>query len=108
MEKNWKNIEGKMRIFKNKSEDGREYFTTTLSTKKEDGTYDNMSVPVSFTKSIDTSNLPDNIDISDGFLTFYKKADGTKCLKVMIMKIVEEQAEYIKLDDLENVDELPF
>lgn len=107
MEKTWKNIDGKMRIFRNKTNDGREYFTTSLSTRKEDGTYSNMSIPVSFAKSIDTSNLPDNINISQGFLTFYEKSDGTKNIKVMIMELVEE-AEYIKLDDLDNTDELPF
>lgn len=107
MEKNWKNIEGKMRVFRNKTSDGKIYFTTSLSTKKEDGSYNNMYIPISFAKTINTDNLDEEIEITKGFLTFYEANDGAKKIKIMIMELAE-QGEYITVDDLDNTDELPF
>jgi len=88
------NINGKTRIFKNEK-DGNVYYTTTLSNKLENGTYDNATVKVQFMKDIEPAE--GNINILDGFITFYRKKDNTLKLKYVIKKYKED-----------TVDNLPF
>lgn len=95
-------VTGKTRIFKNEY-NGNTYYTTSISNKKEDGTYENMSISVQFRKG---QEVEGNIEINDSFLTFYKDKNGMPKIKLVIMEYTKEMT-----DDFVNVpvDEgLPF
>lgn len=114
-------INGETMIFKN------EYgYSTTISNKKQDGTYENMTIPVQFKKDdVEAQNIPTKtkINIKNGFLTFYIGKVGneeTKKVKAMILdyEIVEKKEEdnyqdpFVNIENedsaLLNDDELPF
>ena len=64
-------------------------FSTTISNKKQDGTYDNMSIVVQFKKDDrDAQNIPTKtkINILNGFLTFYYSTSGEKKLKLAVLE----------------------
>lgn len=90
-------IVGKTKIFKNEY-NGNIYYSTSISNKKEDGTYENMSISVQFKKGQETSG---DIEITNSFLTFYKDKNGMPKLKLVIM-------EYTKEDIIVETEELPF
>lgn len=64
-------------------------FSTTISNKKEDGTYENMFIPVNFKRDISVPNKT-KINILDGFLSFYKTRDGLPKIKAVIMSFEQE------------------
>ena len=94
---------GKTRVFKN-DYNGNTYYTTSISNKKEDGTYENMSISVQFRKG---QEVEGNIEINDSFLTFYKDKNGMPKIKLVIMEYTKAMT-----DDFVNVsvdeEELPF
>lgn len=89
-------VSGKTRIFKNEF-GGNTFYKTSISRKLEDGTYENMTVNVQFRKGEETEG---EIEIKDGFLTFYKDKNSMPKLKVVILDYAQE---YIPLKD-----EAPF
>lgn len=91
-------ISGETMIFSNDKG-----FSTTISNKKEDGTYENMFIPVNFRKDISVPNKT-KINVLDGFLSFYKTKDGLPKIKAVIMNF--EQVG----QDVESIDkrDLPF
>lgn len=95
-------ITGKTMIFKNDYGN----YSTSISNKKEDGTYESMYVPVTFKKGVNIPNKT-KIDILDGFLSFYIDKENNKHLKLVILNFKESENEnngtYI-----EDTDELPF
>lgn len=93
---------GKCRVFKN-DYNGNIFYTTSISNKKEDGTYENMSISVQFRKG---QEVEGNIEINDSFLTFYKDKNGMPKIKLVIMEYTKAMT-----DDFVNVpvdEELPF
>lgn len=89
-------INGETMIFKN------EYgYSTTISNKKQDGTYENMTIPVQFKKDdVEAQNIPTKtkINIKNGFLTFYVGKVGNeevKKVKAVILdyEIIEKKEE---------------
>jgi hypothetical protein len=94
-------VTGKTRIFKNEY-NGRLNYTTSISNKKEDGTYEKMYLSVQFKKGQETEG---NIEIKDGFLSFYKTKEGLPKLKVVILDYTKEDGDYITLPSDEP---LPF
>ena len=76
-------------------------FSTTISNKKEDGTYENMFIPVNFKKGIEVPNKT-KINVLDGFLSFYKTKDGLPKIKAVIMSFeqVGQATETINSSDL--------
>ena len=95
-------VTGKTRVFKN-DYNGNTYYTTSISNKKEDGTYENMYISIQFKKGMEVEG---NIDITDSFLTFYKDKNGIPKIKLVIMEYTKAMT-----DDFVNVpiDEgLPF
>lgn len=92
-------ITGQTIIFKN----DRGY-STTISNKKEDGTYENMFIPVNFKRGIEVPNKT-KINVINGFLSFYKTKDGLPKVKMVIMDF--EQAEENQYE-LSSDDDLPF
>lgn len=107
MEKRWNDINGKMRVFKKEFE-GRTSYSTSLSNKKEDGTYENMYLTVQFKKD----NQPNvgekglDINIKNGFVSFFKTNDGNTRLKLVITEYTsnDNDGEFLTVSD----EELPF
>lgn len=109
------NITGKTTIFKN--EKGQ--YSTSISNKKEDGSYDNMYITVNMPKGVELENKT-KIEITKGFLSFYKTKEGLPKLKVVIQEFktetdiekAEEQYAKEEREAIQNednfVDDLPF
>ena len=72
-------VTGETMIFKNDIG-----YSTSISNKKEDGTYENMSISVNFRKGVELENKT-KINITDGFLSFYKTKNDEKRLKLVVM-----------------------
>lgn len=94
------NVTGKVRIFKN----DRGY-VTSISNKKEDGSWENMYIPVTIDKKLKQVENNTNINITSGFLTFWKDKNGLAHPKVVIMGYQEGSVNVVANDpDLD----LPF
>lgn len=89
-------ITGEVIIFKN--EQGN--YSTSISNKKEDGTYENMYIAVNFRKGIEVENKT-KINIKDGFLSFYMTKEGFPKIKIVVMSfdIKQEDVGYISVDE---------
>lgn len=94
-------VTGKTRIFKNEF-NGKVNYSTSISNKKEDGTYDKMYLSVQFKKGMETEG---DIDIKDGFLSFFKTKEGLPKLKLVILDYAKEQNDFI---DVPDGSDLPF
>lgn len=94
-------ITGETMIFKNDIG-----YSTSISNKKEDGTYENMSISVNFRKGVILENKT-KINITDGFLSFYKTKNDEKRLKLVVMDFETNE---ISFESNYNYDEnsLPF
>ena len=95
-------IKGKTMIFKN----DRGY-STTISNKKEDGSYENMFIPVNFKKGIEVPNKT-KIDVKNGFLSFFKTKDGLAKVKMVIMEFDTEENYIPNDEEVLEPDMLPF
>lgn len=109
MEKRWNDITGKMRVFKHTYED-KDSFTTSLSNKKEDGTYENMYLTVQFKKD----NIPTieekgtEIVVTKGFISFYKTKEGMPKVKLVVTEYTtDNEAQFVEIQP-EDIDSLPF
>ena len=113
----WSNFRGKMKLFRNTNEDGKVSFVTTVSNRNEEGKYENMYFPINFKKTIDTTNLGEDI-VAEGFITFYKvtvkNENGEEVEvrrpKLVIMDVIDNGVvdKFVSIDDADNLDELPF
>lgn len=93
-------ILGEMRVFKNEF-NGRTSYCTTVSSKKQDGTYDKMYVPVQFKKGMETDG---DIDVTKGFHSMYIDKNGLGKIKFVVQ-------EYNKVEEWQpenNESDLPF
>lgn len=88
-------------IFKNIKED-KIFYNMGLSKKKEDGTYENGSMPVQFKKGIELENM-EKIVIKSAWLSFYKK-DKITVPYIFINEFEREN----ETKEVEEVDDLPF
>lgn len=103
------NITGKTLIFRN------DYgYTTTISKKNQNGEYERMYISVQLPKGIELENKT-MIEITKGFLSFYKNKQGLPQIKVVIMeyKTDEEVQEREAIQNEQNYnydfgDGLPF
>lgn len=86
-------ITGKTIIFKNDIG-----YSTSISNKKEDGTYENMSISVNFRKGVELENKT-KINITDGFLSFYKTNNDEKRLKLVVMDFETNEIPFIETDE---------
>lgn len=97
------NITGKTMIFK--SDKG---YSTSISNKKEDGTYENMYLTINFKKGVELENQT-KIDIKNGFFSFYTNKEGRKIPKIIVTEFETDSIENIP--EVNVVDEdlgLPF
>lgn len=107
------NITGKTMIFK--SQYG---YSTTISKKNQDGEYERMYVSVQLPKNIELENKT-VIEITNGFLSFFKTKDGLSKIKIVVMEfITDEEQKYIQEErqsiqneenyEISSSDDLPF
>ena len=94
-------ISGETMIFKNE----KGMYNTTISNKKEDGTYENMRISVNFRKGIEIEDKT-KINIKDGFLSFWKNKDGLPQIKLVIMDFEEVNTDGFQISNDES--DLPF
>ena len=87
-------------------------YSTTISNKNQDGTYDNMYIAVNFKKDVMVENKT-KIDITNGFLSFYKTREGLPKLKIVVMDFeikgnTETKQEEVNNFEISQDDDLPF
>jgi hypothetical protein len=92
---------GKTRIFKDEY-NGRVNYKTSISNKNVEGKYENMYISVQFKKGMETEG---DIDIKDGFLSFFKTKDGLPKVKLIVMDYTTEQSDFMSVPADET---LPF
>ena len=90
----------------NKSETAVLANGTTISNKKEDGTYKNMYLAVNFRKGTEIENKT-KINILDSFMSFYKDKNGLSRLKIVVMEF-ERVGQALNNETVLGPDELPF
>lgn len=106
------NINGKVIIYKN------DYgYSTTISKKNQDGEYERMYVSVQLPKNIELKNKT-VIEITNGFLSFFKTKDGLSKIKIVVMefttdeeqKYIQQEREAIQNEEIYGIknDSLPF
>lgn len=105
-------ITGLCRIFK-KELNGKELYSTTISSKNQNGEWDKMYLSVQLPKNVILENGTD-INITKGFLSFYKTNDGLPKIKIVIQEFQtkEEMEERYAIQNEQNYnindDSLPF
>lgn len=95
-------VTGETMIFKNQNGS----YSTTISNKKEDGTYENMYLAVNFRKGTEIKNKT-KINILDSFMSFYKDKNGLPRLKIVVMEF-ERVGQAPNNETVLGPDELPF
>lgn len=96
------NITGKTICYKN------DYgYSTAISNKKQDGTYERMYVSLQLPKGVEVENKT-YIEITRGFLAFYKDKNGMSKIKVVAMEIKQDEPKQEVQEDFYNSDSLPF
>lgn len=96
------NIKGKTIVFKN--EFG---YSTAISNKKQDGTYERMYVSLQLPKEIEVENKT-YIEITKGFLSFYKDKNGMSKIKIVAMEIKQNEPKQGVQEDAYQSLNLPF
>lgn len=77
-------VTGLCRIFK-KELNGKELYSTTISSKNQNGDWDKMYLSVQLPRNTALENGTD-INITKGFLSFYKTNEGLPKIKVVIQE----------------------
>lgn len=102
------NVSGEIMIFKN------EYgFSTSISRKNQNGEYEKMYLSVQLPKGVELENKT-KINITKGFLSFYKNKQGLPQVKIVVMEYktdeeVQEREAIQNEDSYEmNFGNLPF
>ena len=93
------NITGKTICYKN------EYgYSTAISNKKQDGTYERMYVSLQLPKGVEVENKT-YIEITKGFLAFYKDKNGMSKIKIVAMEIKQDEPKQEEWKPTENYSE---
>lgn len=106
------NILGDVRIYK-KEINGKELYSTTISNKNQNGDWDKMYLSVQLPRNTTLENGTD-INITKGFLSFYKTNEGLPKIKIVIQEFqtkeeIEEREAIINEQNYNiNDDDLPF
>ena len=96
------NINGKTIIYKNTYG-----YSTAISNKKQDGTYERMYVSLQLPKGVEVENKT-YIEITKGFLAFYKDKNGLPKIKVVAMEIKQDEPKQEVQENFYSSDSLPF
>lgn len=101
--------------------EGKTHYRAGLSSKKQDGSYENGYIDVRLPKDVSLADKT-KINITKGFLTFYKNKEKKDIFYIVVqefttnVEVKEEQKEdvyaqfgtSIKAEDLDDGMELPF
>ena len=94
-------VKGQTTIFKN----DKGFYSTGLSNKLMDGSYENAYIPVQFKKGIELESKT-KIEIKDGFISFYRNQEGKPVFKIVVLEFEqygdakEPETSYSYSDDL--------
>ena len=109
------NITSKDTMIFAKEFDGKMHYRAGLSTKKQDGSYDKAYIDIRLPKG---ESLPNKtkINITRGFLTFYKTKEGKDIWYIVVQEFTTEetkdvevlQVESKRAEDYDTGMELPF
>ena len=96
-------ITGETTIFKN----DKGFYSTGISNKLMDGSYENAYISVQFKKGTEIENKT-KINITNGFMSFFKGQDGKPVFKIVVLEF--SQVGDAKEDTSANFtsDDLPF
>ena len=107
------NITGTMKIYRSEYE-GKATFSTTISKKDQFGNYENMYISVQLPKNITFASNA-QIEVTKGFLSFYKTKQGLPKLKIVVQEfepIVEDKipahTDYMETPSYYASNDLPF
>lgn len=108
------NILGKTMIFRNEYK-GKSIYSTTISNKDINGNYTSMYLSVQLPKNVELENKT-MINITNGFLSFFKTKDELPKIKLVVMEFeiednyIQEEREAIQNESNYNFpdDDLPF
>lgn len=96
------NINGKTIIYKNTYG-----YSTAISNKKQDGTYERMYVSLQLPKGVEVENKT-YIEITKGFLSYFKDKNGLPKIKIVAMEIKQDEPKQEVQADFYDQDSLPF
>lgn len=94
-------VTGEIYVFKN----DKGAYSTSISKKNEDGTYENMRISVNFRKGTELENKT-KINVTNGFLSFWKNNQGLPQLKLVVLDF--ENLTNTTNENEEYKDDLPF
>lgn len=99
----------KLKVWKNKKEDGTYNFSYSISSKNKDGSYEYMSKPIKFMKDKEPNDTCE-IKINNAFQSFYTLNDKKyDYIMVLDYDIIETKNEDINIDEtILSDDDLPF
>lgn len=90
-------------IFKNE----KGFYSTGISNKNMDGSYENTYMTVQFKKGVELENKT-KINITNAFLTFWKGQDGKPVFKIVVLEFTQPgDAKEDTTTTFDNTD-LPF
>lgn len=90
-------------IFKNE----KGMYSTGISNKLLDGTYENAYIQVQFKKGVELENKT-KINITNAFLTFWKSQDGKPIFKIMVLEFSQVGDAKEDTSSSFDSDSLPF
>ena len=96
------NINGKTIIYKNTYG-----YSTAISNKKQDGTYERMYVSLQLPKGVEVENKT-YIEITKGFLAFFKDKNGLPKIKIVALEIKQDEPKQEVQADFYDSESLPF
>lgn len=96
------NVLGNVRIFK-KELNGKKLYSTTISSKNQNGEWDKMYLSVQLPRNVVLENGT-NINITKGFLSFYKNKDGLAMPKVVIQEFQTKE----EMEERETIQQEEF
>lgn len=96
------NINGKTIIYKNTYG-----YSTAISNKKQDGTYERMYVSLQLPKGVEVENKT-YIEITRGFLSYFKDKNGLPKIKIVALEIKQDEPKQEEQADFYDQDSLPF
>ena len=97
------NISGKVRIFRNQYEDRISYKTSISNKVGEQYQYYNIDVQLPKGKDVLNNH---NINVKNGFLSFYYDKDNNPRLKAIVMDF--EEVEQSNSENANNILDIPF
>jgi len=82
---------GECKVFR-RDYNGRALYSTSIGSKKQDGTWENAYIGLQFKKGVELQDRT-GINIKDAFLTFYKKKTGETVWGIFVMDFEQKESD---------------